>query len=101
MENLVAVEWPAGRQEPWFLRGGSELGPPLRVMTPDKGRQPWEGESMKQLKSAYRLLTSSRGQTMAEYALILATIALVSVALVQSAGTILTTLVHTVVNLFG
>ncbi len=56
---------------------------------------------MKQLTSVYRLIANSRGQTMAEYALILATIALVSVALVQSAGTILTTLVHTVVNLFG
>ncbi len=38
-------------------------------------------------------LVMSRGQTMAEYALILATIAAVTVALVQNAGTILTGLV--------
>jgi len=38
-------------------------------------------------------LIMSRGQTMAEYALILATIAAISIALVQSAGTILTELV--------
>jgi Flp pilus assembly pilin Flp len=40
-----------------------------------------------------RIVASSRGQTMAEYALILATIALVSTALVQNAGVIVTTLV--------
>jgi Flp pilus assembly pilin Flp len=43
--------------------------------------------------------TSSRGQTMAEYALILATIALVAAALIQSAGTIENELVITVCNL--
>lgn len=43
-----------------------------------------------------RSIASSRGQTMAEYALILATIAMISVALVQSAGTIMTELVHQV-----
>jgi Flp pilus assembly pilin Flp len=43
----------------------------------------------------------SRGQTMAEYALIIATIAVVATALIQSAGTILDTLVHRVVTLFG
>jgi Flp pilus assembly pilin Flp len=42
----------------------------------------------------------SRGQTMAEYALILATIAVISVALVQNAGTILTGLVNKVDSLF-
>jgi Flp pilus assembly pilin Flp len=56
---------------------------------------------MQQLKSVYRLITNPRGQTMAEYALILATIAAISVALVQSAGVILNTIVHTVVHLFG
>jgi Flp pilus assembly pilin Flp len=38
-------------------------------------------------------LIMSRGQTMAEYALILATIAAISIALVQSAGTIISELV--------
>jgi Flp pilus assembly pilin Flp len=38
-------------------------------------------------------LASSRGQTMAEYALILATIAVISVALVSNGGTIVTELV--------
>jgi Flp pilus assembly pilin Flp len=56
---------------------------------------------MKQLKSVYRLIAKPRGQTMAEYALILATIAAISVALVQSAGVILDTIVNTVVHLFG
>jgi Flp pilus assembly pilin Flp len=49
---------------------------------------------MRHQTRVYRLLASPRGQTMAEYALILATIALVSTALVQSAGTILNELVH-------
>jgi Flp pilus assembly pilin Flp len=56
---------------------------------------------MKQLKSVYRLIANPRGQTMAEYALILGTIALISVALVHSAGVILDALVNTVVGLFG
>jgi Flp pilus assembly pilin Flp len=56
---------------------------------------------MRQLKSVFRLMANPRGQTMAEYALILATIALISVALERSAGVILTTLVNTVVHLFG
>jgi Flp pilus assembly pilin Flp len=43
---------------------------------------------------------SSRGQTMAEYAMILATVALVAAALIQNAGTIETELVQTVCNLF-
>ena len=46
-------------------------------------------------------LASSRGQTMAEYALILATIAMISVALISSASTILDELVHTVTVLLG
>ncbi len=47
------------------------------------------------------LAAGSRGQTMAEYALILATVAVIAAALVQSAGTILTSLVHNVVVLFS
>jgi Flp pilus assembly pilin Flp len=48
-----------------------------------------------------RILEGSRGQTMAEYALILVTIAVVATALVQNAGTILTELVHQVSVLLG
>ena len=47
------------------------------------------------------LAAGSRGQTMVEYALILATVAVIATALVQSAGTILTSLVHNVVVLFS
>ena len=53
------------------------------------------------LKTAgYGLTASSRGQTMAEYALIIATIAVVSVAFVQNAGTIVSELVGKVSALF-
>jgi Flp pilus assembly pilin Flp len=55
---------------------------------------------MSRRKGVYKLAATSRGQTMTEYALILATIALVSAAFVQSAGTIVTTLVNHVVTLF-
>ena len=48
----------------------------------------------------YRLAAGSRGQTMAEYALILATIAVVAAAFVSSAGTIVTELVGHVSALF-
>jgi Flp pilus assembly pilin Flp len=41
----------------------------------------------------------SRGQTMTEYALILATIAAITVALINNAGTIISELVGTVSNL--
>jgi len=47
-----------------------------------------------------QLAAISRGQTMAEYALILATIALVAAAFVQSGGTIVNTLVNHVITLF-
>jgi Flp pilus assembly pilin Flp len=47
-----------------------------------------------------RILVSPRAQTMAEYALILVTIAAIAIALVQNAGDILTTLVGHVSNLF-
>lgn len=46
-----------------------------------------------------RLRMLAPGQTMAEYALILATIALISVALVNSAGTIVKELVDGVSHL--
>jgi Flp pilus assembly pilin Flp len=46
-------------------------------------------------------LASSRGQTMAEYALILATIAVISVALVSNGGTIVTELVDHVSTLLS
>jgi Flp pilus assembly pilin Flp len=48
-----------------------------------------------------RLIASSRGQTMAEYALILVTVAVVAVALVNNAGTILSELVGTVSKLLS
>jgi Flp pilus assembly pilin Flp len=41
---------------------------------------------------------SSRGQTMAEYALIIATIAVIAIGLVQNAGTIINLLVSGVDN---
>ena len=51
---------------------------------------------MRHQTEVVRAIASSRGQTMTEYALILATIALVSIALAQNAGTIVTSLVHNV-----
>jgi len=51
-------------------------------------------------KRIVRPTDDSRGQTMAEYAMILATIAAVSVGLVKNAGTIVTTLVSHVTVLF-
>jgi len=48
---------------------------------------------MRHLTGVIRTIASSDGQTMVEYALILATVAVISTALVQSAGTILTELV--------
>jgi Flp pilus assembly pilin Flp len=51
-------------------------------------------------KGVYKLASVSRGQTMAEYALILATIAVVAAAFVQNAGTIVNALLHNVVILF-
>jgi Flp pilus assembly pilin Flp len=47
-------------------------------------------------KRTRRLIASSRGQTMAEYAPILATIAVISIALMQNAGTIMAELVDRV-----
>lgn len=55
---------------------------------------------MSRRKGVYNSASISRGQTMAEYALILVTIALVATALVQNAGTLVTTLVSHVSALF-
>jgi Flp pilus assembly pilin Flp len=55
---------------------------------------------MSRRKRVYRLAATSRGQTMAEYALILATIAVVAAALVQNAGVIVNALVNHVDTLF-
>jgi len=54
---------------------------------------------MRHSKVFYRLAAGSRGQTMAEYALILVTIAVVAASLFTSASTILTELIHNVGNL--
>jgi Flp pilus assembly pilin Flp len=55
---------------------------------------------MSRRKGVYKFLANSRGQTMAEYALILGTIAIVATAFVQNAGTIVNTLVNHVITLF-
>ena len=47
-----------------------------------------------------RLVSGSRGQAMAEYALILVTIAAIAIALFNNADTIVAALVHNVVILF-
>ena len=54
---------------------------------------------MRHQMGVYRLIASSRGQTMAEYALILVTIAVIAAALVQNAGAIVNGLVNSVTNL--
>jgi Flp pilus assembly pilin Flp len=54
---------------------------------------------MSQLKRAYRLLANHRGQTMTEYALILATIAVVLISLIDTAGVIVNGLVAAVDHL--
>jgi Flp pilus assembly pilin Flp len=59
------------------------------------------GKVMRQQTAvAYSLASGSRGQTMAEYAMILATIAVVAAAFVQNAGTIVSELVSHVSALF-
>jgi Flp pilus assembly pilin Flp len=55
---------------------------------------------MRRRKRVFELIACSRGQTMAEYALILVTIAVVAAALVQNAGTIIKALVNNVSALF-
>jgi Flp pilus assembly pilin Flp len=54
---------------------------------------------MNQLENVHRSIASSPGQTMAEYALILATVAAVCVALINSSGVIVTGLVAKVTQL--
>ncbi len=55
---------------------------------------------MSRRKGVYRLGATSSGQTMAEYALIFVTIAIVATAFVQNAGTIINTLINNVITLF-
>ena len=55
---------------------------------------------MRHQTEVYGLAAGSRGQTMTEYAMILATVAVVATAFVQNAGTIVTTLVSKVSALF-
>jgi Flp pilus assembly pilin Flp len=72
------------------LLAGTAIQSPLRTHSEEYDHQ----------TGVYRLRAGSRGQTIAEYAMILATIAVVSVALVQNAGTIVTELVNHVSALF-
>ena len=51
---------------------------------------------MRQQSRDCRSIVNSRGQTMTEYAMILVTIAAVTIALVSNAGTIITALVSKV-----
>ncbi len=55
---------------------------------------------MSQLKRAYRELVSPRGQTMTEYVLILGTVMVILIAMVNSAGTIVKSLINNVIPLF-
>ena len=55
---------------------------------------------MSQAKRVCRLAINQRGQTMGEYALILATVAVICIALVNNAGTIVSSIVNNVINLF-
>ncbi len=55
---------------------------------------------MSQAKRVCRLALNSRGQTMVEYALILVTVAVICIALVNSAGTIVSSIVNNVISLF-
>jgi Flp pilus assembly pilin Flp len=66
----------------------------------EKYDRPGRGSHMRLKTAGYGLTAGSRGQTMAEYALIIATIAVVSVAFVQNAGTIVSELVGKVSALF-
>jgi Flp pilus assembly pilin Flp len=51
---------------------------------------------MSRRRGVWKLKAISRGQTMAEYALILVTIAIVAAGLVQNAGAIVNGLIHAV-----
>jgi Flp pilus assembly pilin Flp len=54
---------------------------------------------MSRRERVFQSIASSSGQTMAEYAMILATVALISVALVENGGSIVTLLVDRVSTL--
>jgi len=54
---------------------------------------------MSHRRGVWKLKAISRGQTMAEYALILVTIAVVAAGLVTNAATILTSLINNVIHL--
>ena len=56
---------------------------------------------MRHRTRVYLLIASSRGQTMTEYAMILVTVAVIAVALVGNAGTIIKELADNVTKLFG
>ncbi len=56
---------------------------------------------MRQRGVVLKLAAMSRGQTMVEYALIIATIAVIATALLTSAGDILSTLLNQVRTLFN
>ncbi len=77
---------------------GLQSSPGLEL-TPRISTALWEGKSMRHSIVVSRLAAGSRGQTMAEYALILVTIAVVAAALFTNASTILTELIDTVGNL--
>jgi Flp pilus assembly pilin Flp len=55
---------------------------------------------MSRRKGVYKSAVTSSGQTMTEYAMILAAIAIVATAFVENAGTIVNTLVNHVTVLF-
>jgi Flp pilus assembly pilin Flp len=78
---------------------GLQSSPGLEL-TPRISTALWEGKSMRHSIVVSRLAAGSRGQTMAEYALILVTIAVVAAALVTNAGNILTEVVGHVSALF-
>jgi len=59
------------------------------------------GSLMIRLKGVYRSTATSRGQTMAEYPMILATIAVIAGGLLQNAGTIVNGLIKTCVRCFN
>ena len=75
----------------WSLSG--DYNPAPAESSIQEMRPPWEGKSMRHQTGVVRIIASSHGQTMVEYALILTTIAVISTALVQNAGTIVTELV--------
>jgi Flp pilus assembly pilin Flp len=78
-----------------------DLGAPPAEITPETRDCRRRVTSMRSLKRVFRLKKNSSGQTMVEYALILVTVAVVAAALFTSASTILETLLHNVVMLFG